>query len=52
MSDCELCGESHADEYYLDMTPLTESQKAYGSILSVRLAFVSLKLRRKQRQRT
>ena len=49
MSDCELCGEAHADEHYLDMTPLTEAQKTYGSIFVCETCICEgLKLRRKQ----
>jgi len=49
MNDCELCGEPYADEHYLDMKPLTNAQKCYGSIyVCEKCICEGLILRRKQ----
>ncbi len=49
MTNCELCNEKYADEHYLDMTPLTNAQKSYGSIyVCEKCICEGLILRRKQ----
>jgi len=31
-NNCELCGADYADEHYLDMKPLTNAQRSFGSL--------------------